>query len=348
MFDVLQEVLSGTLFDDVERVNVLVNQTASYAASSVTDSGHTYARSLAASVLTKAAYVQERFSGITQVQFLTQLAAKDVDAETAEKFKAISRHLRQNLVRVGAVAEASAMTQASSFMNNFSKSVISTKNNNSSSQWREREPVELPQISERKGRFVQLPAQVNFVSRVIDTHLPFTNEDTARLTVLGKVMSNGFLHREIREKGGAYGGGAAFGSGTFDFYSYRDPRGLATLNTFTESVQWIQQPDAFGQRELDEAKLGLFQSIDAPKAPADMGMRMFVSGITNEQRAQYRQQVLDVTAADVRRVAQRYLEESRRDNAIQAKAEAVFGGNPSEFKEDVWEHWNMDAAEGAQ
>eukprot|EP00698_Gefionella_okellyi_P010423 TRINITY_DN2702_c0_g1_i3.p1 TRINITY_DN2702_c0_g1~~TRINITY_DN2702_c0_g1_i3.p1 ORF type:complete len:935 (+),score=217.45 TRINITY_DN2702_c0_g1_i3:3-2807(+) len=220
MFDVLQEVLSGTLFDDVERVNVLVNQTASYAASSVTDSGHTYARSLAASVLTKAAYVQERFSGITQVQFLTQLAAKDVDAETAEKFKAISRHLRQNLVRVGAVAEASAMTQASSFMNNFSKSVISTKNNNSSSQWREREPVELPQISERKGRFVQLPAQVNFVSRVIDTHLPFTNEDTARLTVLGKVMSNGFLHREIREKGGAYGGGAAFGYAVFPRRSF--------------------------------------------------------------------------------------------------------------------------------
>lgn len=34
-------------------------------------------------------------------------------------------------------------------------------------------------------------------------------------------MTNRFLHRQIREKGGAYGAGARYGSGIFSFYSYR-------------------------------------------------------------------------------------------------------------------------------
>jgi len=38
-------------------------------------------------------------------------------------------------------------------------------------------------------------------------------------------MSTSFLHREIREKGGAYGGGASAApvEGIFGFMSYRDP-----------------------------------------------------------------------------------------------------------------------------
>lgn len=35
------------------------------------------------------------------------------------------------------------------------------------------------------------------------------------------MMTAKFLHGEIREKGGAYGGGAKIGGGLFTFYSYR-------------------------------------------------------------------------------------------------------------------------------
>ena len=41
------------------------------------------------------------------------------------------------------------------------------------------------------------------------------------LRVLARLMTNRFLHRQIREKGGAYGAGARYGSGIFSFYSYR-------------------------------------------------------------------------------------------------------------------------------
>lgn len=36
-------------------------------------------------------------------------------------------------------------------------------------------------------------------------------------------MNNVVLHKEIREKGGAYGGGCKMGDGVLHFFSYRDP-----------------------------------------------------------------------------------------------------------------------------
>lgn len=52
-------------------------------------------------------------------------------------------------------------------------------------------------------------------------------------------MTNAFLHREIREKGGAYGGGANSGAhGCIAFYSYRDPNTLPTLDQFQKAVEW--------------------------------------------------------------------------------------------------------------
>ena len=43
-----------------------------------------------------------------------------------------------------------------------------------------------------------------------------------RLVVLGRLMTTKFLHREIREKGGAYGGGVVGSQpGAMSFFSYR-------------------------------------------------------------------------------------------------------------------------------
>lgn len=70
--------------------------------------------------------------------------------------------------------------------------------------------------------------------------VPYAHEDAAALLLLGQVLSTCFLHREIREKGGAYGGGASYSplGGIFSMTSYRDPRTLETLETFAEGCNW--------------------------------------------------------------------------------------------------------------
>ena len=70
--------------------------------------------------------------------------------------------------------------------------------------------------------FVPLHMPVNFAARAVRA-VPMVHPDAPALQVAARLLTNGYLHREIREKGGAYGGGAFYDAaeGFFGFYSYR-------------------------------------------------------------------------------------------------------------------------------
>jgi hypothetical protein len=88
----------------------------------------------------------------------------------------------------------------------------------------------------------------------------YSKESFASLRITSKLLTSKFLLGEIREKGGAYGGGAAIQpSGSFAFYSYRDPRGIETFDSYRRAIDWALKPDSFGPDEVHEAKLGVFQ-----------------------------------------------------------------------------------------
>jgi len=152
--------------------------------------------------------------------------------------------------------------------------------------------------------------QVNFCAKSYPT-VPVEHPDSAPLTVLGGFLRNGYLHRVIREQGGAYGGGAAQDSGiaAFRFYSYRDPRLEETLDDFDKSLLWLETENHPYSR-LEEAILGVIGSIDKPKSPAGEAKSDFhqlLGGKTQLQQQAFRQQILKVTLDDLKRVAAQYL-----------------------------------------
>ena len=62
-------------------------------------------------------------------------------------------------------------------------------------------------------------------------------DEYAPFLVLSELMTYNFLHPLIREKGGAYGAGCRVNeSGTFTFFSYRDPKIEDTYDNFEKSV----------------------------------------------------------------------------------------------------------------
>jgi Zn-dependent M16 (insulinase) family peptidase len=62
-------------------------------------------------------------------------------------------------------------------------------------------------------------------------------DDFAALMVLGDLMTFNYLLPSIREKGGAYGAGCKVNeSGTFSFYSYRDPKIESTYENFEKAL----------------------------------------------------------------------------------------------------------------
>lgn len=117
------------------------------------------------------------------------------------------------------------------------------------------------------------------------------------------LFENKIFHQKIREKGGAYGTGASYSAsfGNFYFFAYRDPHLGATLKTFEESIDTLAQ-GKFQERDLEEAKLGVIQSIDVPVAP---GSRAIVSynflrdGRTRARRQHYRETLLSLTKKEL-------------------------------------------------
>jgi Zn-dependent M16 (insulinase) family peptidase len=128
------------------------------------------------------------------------------------------------------------------------------------------------------------------------------------------------LHRAIREQGGAYGAGASQDSqsGAFRFFSYRDPRIEGTLEDFDQSIKWIlNQP--IGSDKIEEAILGVIGSMDKPSSPAGEAIQAFyseINGRNKQTQTEFRQRVLKVNEADLKRVAGQYLSSDKAQTAV--------------------------------
>lgn len=152
--------------------------------------------------------------------------------------------------------------------------------------------------------------EVNFCAEVFPT-VPESHPDSVALSVLGGVLRNGFLHRAIREQGGAYGGGATHdgANGLFRFYSYRDPNLEKTFDAFQEAISWVRTSDIPFDL-VEEAILGIVSSIDAPGSPAGEARQSFhqaIFGRSVEHRQEIRRRIIETSVEDIKRVAELYL-----------------------------------------
>ena len=140
-----------------------------------------------------------------------------------------------------------------------------------------------------------------------------------------------FLHREIREKGGAYGGLAGYNAeaGQFSLLSYRDPHILRTLQVYDQAIDWAVAGE-FPPDSVKEAVLAVFGDLDKPLSPAGSGAEEFANirqGMTLEMRNQMRQQLLAVDADALRAVAEKYLKNGESSVAVLAGEAALQQAN---------------------
>lgn len=131
----------------------------------------------------------------------------------------------------------------------------------------------------------------------------YNNPLAPRLWIATALMKNLVLHREIREKGGAYGGGASYApsTGNFHFYAYRDPHLKASFDAFHKAIEHIGH-QKFNERELEEAKLSVLQTLDAPVAPGHRALVAYSwarAGRTLALREEFRKNLLHTSAQEV-------------------------------------------------
>jgi presequence protease len=299
---ITQELIDGTRFDEHARLQELLQQSRAEAEESITDRGHHLAILSAARDLSPFAQLDELWEGPSSVQLLKQLGqerASRSDLEALfELFASIQKKIANAPRRFALIGEDSALSGAS-------------------------ERCELGERASGDGIAIFVPefesgdrptswltsSQVNFCAKAYPA-IHAASPDAPVLAVLGRYLQDGFLHREIREQGGAYGSGASFDSDgrTFRFFSYRDPRTIDTLNDFDRAVSWYAE--AHDPQRLEESILGTIRSLDQPLSPAGEADRAFVYGLCGRDdsfRAEFRARVLKVTHDALVDVGQRYL-----------------------------------------
>ncbi|KAI1110916.1 Metalloenzyme, LuxS/M16 peptidase-like protein [Nemania sp. NC0429] len=340
MFDLLRKLILETNFDSPEaplRIRQLLLASADGVVNDIASSGHSYARRYAESGLTRDAYLTEQISGLSQVKLITSLAGRpesDQLEDVIDKLKKIQAiALAGNNIRTALTCGSDSVGANSSALTHF----MSLRAGRS---------MALPAASEQSPvrdikSFFPLPYQVYYGSLALPT-VSYTSPDSAPLQILAQLLTHKHLHHEIREKGGAYGGGAYSKGleGLFGFYSYRDPNPQNTLSIMRNAGRWAVDKQ-WSNQDLEEAKISVFQSVDAPKSVNTEGMLRFVSGITDEMQQKRREQFLDVTKDQVREVAQKYIVD-----ALASQSEQIaFLGKKQDWVDDSWKvkEINVDA-----
>jgi len=163
-----------------------------------------------------------------------------------------------------------------------------------------------------------VPVPVAYVARVFRT-VALSHPDAAPLLVLAKLLRANYLHREIREKGGAYGGLASYNAdgGLLSLLSYRDPHLLRTFEVYRDAAAWAGQGN-FTAEMLREAILGVFGELDRPLSPGGRGHREFLcqrQGLTVDLRQALRDRILAVSREDLAAVAHRHLQPDQTHSA---------------------------------
>jgi hypothetical protein len=153
---------------------------------------------------------------------------------------------------------------------------------------------------------------VNFVAAAFPA-VRLQHDDAAALAVIAKLLRSLYLHREIREKGGAYGAFALYNSedGTFSLASYRDPRTVATLDVLQGAADFICG-GTFSENDVKEAILQVCSEIDKPDPPGPAARKAFfrrIVSLSDDLRAGFKQRLIALSRRDVTAVAERYFGE---------------------------------------
>ena len=315
LMDATIELLPKVRFDEVERLRELLLQSRAEAEQSITDRGHQLAMATAARRLTPGAALDDLWDGPSSVLEIKRLANAEPYPNELQSLFATFVGLRDKLIgaarRVALVGETTALTDGAARCASVGVPVGKS--------------VEGLAVTAAAGgvNAWATNSEVNFCAKAYRA-MAEADADAAVLAVLGRYLQDGFLHAEIRERGGAYGSGASYDAdaATFRFFSYRDPRLLDTLNDFDRALEWVRVDR--DPRRLEESILGTIRTLDQPRSPAGEAERAFYNslyGRDDDFRQAFRDRVLNVTRDCLVRAADTYLADGRGEVGLITSSE---------------------------
>ncbi|WPC31042.1 insulinase family protein [Acinetobacter towneri] len=305
-------------FDEKDRIIELLQQRKTRWQSRLSGSGHSYAMQIAGRHHSALAQRDYNNTGLGALNWLADLVAK-IEKDTAEYEKLIAElqlihhKLLQAPKQFLLVCEEHQSDRLVEEVQEVWDKLTVAEN-----------PAALTQVpvdDSAQDQAWLIQANVQFCAAAYPA-VEVSHPDAAPLMVLAAYLRNGFLHSAIREKGGAYGGGASYDGNacSFRFYSYRDPRLAETFADFEASIDWLLNAEQL-PHQLEEAILGLIASMDKPGSPAGEAITAcyaLLHARTPAFRTVLRERLLAVTLDDLKRVAAQYLRQQQVSKAVVA------------------------------
>ncbi|MFH2092587.1 MAG: insulinase family protein [Pseudomonadota bacterium] len=340
LFDLVKEFIEDYSFHDFERIKSLLLQYQAGMEASIVSAGHRYAVSLASMHLSKPAYINELWHGIAQYQMIKSLTEQFLTAKDpgqvletlADKFGRIAQSVlkKDNLkpALIGSKKSILAADKQVSALHDALPENGHTSFFTPDIPFTERVPFD--------GWHTN--TSVSFVGQSFKT-ARITHPDSPGLSVISKLLRSLYLHREIREKGGAYGGFAMYNSeeGIFSFGSYRDPHINRTLGVYKKACDFIIRSE-FSQTDIKEAILQVCSEIDKPETPGPAAMKAFYRNITklsDEIRGQYKEALLRLDKQKIQAIAEQYftVDDSLKGTAVISSRTNLEAANKKRKKE---------------
>lgn len=306
LVDVMRDLIVAPEFTR-ERLEQLLKQRLAGLKASVVNSGNAYAERLAAAQVSPAAAIGETWGGLTGLDTLKGLVEGGGLDDLLSRFGRI-----HTLLLSGQPVLCLTATEDDLGLDLTPLTALFTGD----------AAVGRPQPRPRDGgpqaRVTDSPVAFNAVA--FET-VPYTHPDSPALLVLARLLRSEYLLKELREKGGAYGGSASFDprEGVFAMSSYRDPNIVRTYRVFRDARVFLDTP--LGEREVTEAILSASKALDPLTSPDTVGRLRFFgdqAGFTPEVQEAYKTRLLNVGMADLKRVMDAYLTPERAAYALVA------------------------------
>jgi len=301
--DLILRIITEADFTDLRRINDLVLEMKTQIDASLAPGGHMYASGRASRGNSLTKVTEERWHGISQIEFVHYLAKLDT-SEIAKKLQ----QLREKIISAGMIINivgSNSGNTASEIKQRFSRfgaPIPRLKNEKTNTHYRQTEV------------FASQTLQVGFAALTLKA-APFNTTEQIAEMVLMHQLSTGVLWEDIRMKGGAYGVIASSDclENSASFATYRDPnplRSLDVLSTLFKNSR-IMEDDKLSNLEycggsdedyLVKSIIGCYSKEVRPKTSAEKGtidFLRFLYGIEDSYRQNRLERLINLSTPDI-------------------------------------------------
>ncbi|CAB5159150.1 Predicted insulinase-like Zn-dependent peptidase DVU0941 [Olavius algarvensis associated proteobacterium Delta 3] len=316
MMDLLSELILDVAFTDLERLQHLLMEYRAGLESMVIHNGHRLAMSLASRNFSDAMALNELWSGVHQLKHIKEMTETLNGSHLStisDRLAAIrQRIVFRNNIRAAVIGADAALSKVLPPVSKLYDTLSPLENGG----------FALPKIDRTDRRSREgwgTSSAVSFVAEAFPT-VRMDHPDAPSLSVISKILRSLFLHREIREKGGAYGGFASYSpeDGTFCLASYRDPHIVRTLEVYRRASDFITS-GVISNEDIKEAVLQVCSDIDKPDPPGPAARKAFyrsIISLTDGDRLRFKQNLLSLSRERALDVAKTHFSPSSTNHAV--------------------------------